>query len=95
MTRTGHHCLYPHFAHSVGLLWAHNWPQWGPTLLSVGQPTVSPHFGLSRWGPTWGPHVPRISRWYLGPQWAAHSGPTQVPKGFAVGPQLAPMVSVG
>jgi len=30
-----------------GLLWAHNWLQSGPTLLTVGQPKVWADFGLA------------------------------------------------
>ncbi|XP_056102462.1 N-alpha-acetyltransferase 35, NatC auxiliary subunit-like [Rhinichthys klamathensis goyatoka] len=57
----------------------------GPTLLTVGLPTVSPHFWAGPLGPhlgpkVWDPHVPRISRRYLGPQWAARKGPIRAPK---------------
>ncbi|KAG1924764.1 hypothetical protein F2P79_025948 [Pimephales promelas] len=86
----------PHFGLVHGSpLWAHNWPQWGPTLLTVGLPIVSPHFWAVPLGPhlgpeVWGPHVPRISRRYLGPQWAAHNGPTWAPIRVCRGPTTGP-----
>ncbi|KAL1279055.1 hypothetical protein QQF64_025728 [Cirrhinus molitorella] len=74
---------FPHCARTQptlwACLWAHHWPYWGPTLLCLGQPTPNPHFwAIPLWphtGPiVWGPHVPRISRRYWGPQWAARAG---------------------
>ncbi|KAL1269202.1 hypothetical protein QQF64_031491 [Cirrhinus molitorella] len=47
----------------------------GPTIGPIGGPHLTHTFGLSHKGPiVWGPHVPRISRRYWGPQWAAHVG---------------------
>ncbi|KAL1268523.1 hypothetical protein QQF64_033886 [Cirrhinus molitorella] len=44
-----------------------------PHCICLGQPTPNPHFwAVPLWphtGPiVWGPHVPRISRWYWGPR---------------------------
>ncbi len=87
--------MCPHPAHSVdipvGMLWAHNWPHLWPTLLCVGQPTVNPHFELSRLGPTRAPqsggHICPTFHAGLG----AQSGlPTWVRFSTRNGPTLAP-----